>query len=253
MILDYLKQNYSVMAKVLILLFIIAVISCKQNPADNKIAWKTKTSRHSKVVSKRKLETKGPDTILSITKGFVDGRHFDVERTIQGNVFVVNGKKDTIFRDSNFTRGIIFQDFDRDGYKDIKLEYTTNVPGIEDLLLYDKTEKKFKKVIGFDDFPSSLKINGTKYYYSYHRNGCADMNWTSDLFCIENYKAVKLGTINGNECGDSGIKDGIYIYKIVGGKEIEIKQLSIKTIYSYKDYKWGFIKSYWYKNYRLFK
>ncbi|MGY4537211.1 hypothetical protein ACVW0P_001627 [Mucilaginibacter sp. UYNi724] len=245
------------MPKTFFLLLLVVLFSCKQNYKKDKIVVTIKQFKHSKAISKKDPEPTPVDTVLETTNSFVDHQNFSVQRTIQGRSLVFNAKKDTIFNELgseyDYASSVKFKDFNTDGYKDIIITYPQNTPGIIGLLLYNKTNKTYKKVSGFDAFPAPEMIPNTKYYYSYHHSGCADMDWTSDLFCIENYKAVKLGTINGNECGDSGIKDGIYIYKIVGGKEIKIKQLSIKTIYSYKEYKWGFIKSYWYKNYRLFK
>jgi hypothetical protein len=103
-----------------------------------------------------------------------------------------------------------------------------------------------------DTIPASEAIPHTKYYYSYMHQGCADMNWKSDLFYIDNFKAVKIGTIAGYECADSGIKDGIYINKERQGKKVKVAQLPIKIIYRYKEEKWTFIKAYWYKNYKAF-
>gem|GEM_PF-5245252 len=34
--------------------------------------------------------------------------------------------------------------------------------------------------------PPPQRINGTHYFYSYHKSGCADMDWDSDLFYIHN-------------------------------------------------------------------
>lgn len=240
------------MPKVFFLFFVILIAACKHRETTGKEILKTDRIKHNTVINKKGYEQISIDTILEITNGFVDNQRFTVQRTMQGNLFVFNAKKDTIFKDSTYSNKVIFDDFNKDGYKDIRIMYMTNVPGIEDLLLYDKEEKTFKKVIGFDEFPATSKMANTNYYYSYHRSGCADMNWTSDLFYIDDYKPIKIGTIRGYECADSGIKDGIYIYKIAAGKQIKVKQLKINIINNYKGYKWGFIKNYWYKNYKLF-
>ena len=103
----------------------------------------------------------------------------------------------------------------------------TNVPDIQNLLIYSPKSKSFKEVRNFDSFPYPQKIANSGYYYSYHRNGCADMNWVSDLFHIDNYDCVKIGSIKGYECGDSGIKDGIYISKTSGKQNNLIKELQL--------------------------
>lgn len=143
-----------------------------------------------------------------------------------------------------------FTDFNEDGYKDLLVEYISNVPGVCELLLYDKRTKKFVQVKDFPDYPAPEKLNGTSLYYSYHRSGCADSNWDSDLFKIINNKIIKIGNISGMDCG--GKEVGVFISKIKGTKERLIKKYPIKEIEKYKNYKWGFIEQYWKRNYRKF-
>ena len=54
--------------------------------------------------------------------------------------------------------------------------------------------------------------------------------------------------INGEGCGI----DGIFIYRVWGGKKKLIKRLPLDTIIDYKNYKWGLLKQYWTKNYQKF-
>lgn len=143
-----------------------------------------------------------------------------------------------------------FVDFNRDGYKDLFIEHMSNVPGRCDLLLYDSRIKKFVPVKDFPDYPDPQKLKGTHLYYSYHRSGCADSNWDSDLFQIINNKIIKIGNISGLNCGEKEI--GVFISKIQGSKEQLIKKYPISEIEKYKNYKWGFIKRYWERNYRKF-
>ena len=145
-----------------------------------------------------------------------------------------------------------FKDFNKDGYKDIYLDKGGNTPGRFDLLIYVPTTKSFEQVKNFEAFPAPEKIKGTKYYYSYHRSGCADMNWDSDLFYIKEYKVLRIGNISGRECENSGIKDGIYINKCRDEKKRLIKTFPIDTAHKFKEDKWGFIKEYWAKNYKSF-
>lgn len=192
------------------------------------------------------------DTILNSVGAYVNKHLFTAYCKTGYNTFVMNDKGDTVYQDSTYSSEIKFIDFNNDGYQDILIDYLTNVPGIQDLLLYDKQENTFQKIANFQDFPNSIRIRNSNYYYSYHRSGCADMNWDSDLFYIKNYTAVKIGNINGNQCHDINIKDGIYINKIHKGKEIQVQKLSINIIEKYRDYKWGFIAQYWKKNYQTF-
>ena len=145
-----------------------------------------------------------------------------------------------------------FKDFNKDGYKDIYLDKGGNTPERFDLLLYVPTTKLFRQVKEFENFPAPENITGTKYYYSYHKSGCADMNWDSDLFYIKDFKAIRLANISGRECENSGIKDGLYINKLIGDKKLLFKTLPIDTVHKFENDKWAFIKKYWSENYKLF-
>ncbi|MFD0765360.1 hypothetical protein ACFQZI_10895 [Mucilaginibacter lutimaris] len=241
------------MPKSLFCFFIVLIFACKQKDTSAKKGIKSTRIYKKELLVKAQLTPKVIDTIWDVTKGIVDGRKFTLQRSQEIGLCVFDSKNDTVFVDSSYNSGAKFIDFNKDGYQDIWITRSENVPGVRGLLLYDKAVKTFKEVVGFDAFPAPEPIPGTKYYYSYHRSGCADMNWSSDLFYIDNFKPVKIGTINGYECGDDGIKDGVYIYKKRGENETLIRRLPIKTIDNYKEYKWGFIKSYWYRNYKLFK
>jgi hypothetical protein len=144
------------------------------------------------------------------------------------------------------------KDFNKDGYEDIFLDKGGNTPERFDLLLYVPGTKSFRQVKGFENFPSPVKIGITKYYYSYHKSGCADANWDSDLFYISNFTAIRIGNISGRQCANSGSKDGLYINKFRNERKILFKTFNIDTINKYKDHKWGFIEEYWNKNYQLF-
>jgi hypothetical protein len=172
--------------------------------------------------------------------------------TSEYNLFLLNETGDTIYQDSVYSQHQKFIDFNGDGYDDILIEYMTHVPDIMDLLIYNKAENTYKKVIDFQNFPAPQRIANSNYYYSYHRSGCADVNWDSDLFYIENYKTVKIGNISGKQCNDTGVKDGIYINKINGKNRIDIGRLPINILKKYKEHKWGFIKQYWQENYKRF-
>jgi hypothetical protein len=171
--------------------------------------------------------------------------HFDYS-----NFYVLNSKQDTILNFSNENLvGFEFKDFNKDGNQDIFLEWGGNMPDRYSLYVFVSLTGGFKELQHFSDFPSAASIKGTKYYYSYYRAGCADNAWGSHLFYVKNYKAIKVGNIKGEGCG---IKDGIYIYKVSGDMKELVKTLPLNTIEKYKDYKWGFIKQFWTKNYSSF-
>lgn len=165
---------------------------------------------------------------------------------------LLNSKNKTYLKHSGDYFTWELKDFNKDGYKDIYLDKGGYTPERFDLLLYAPATKSFRQIKDFKNFPAPEKITGTKYYYSYHKSGCADMNWDRDLFYIKGYKAIRVGNISGRECENSGIKDGLYINQIRREKKILIKTFSIDTVHTFKEDKWGFIKEYWTKKYRLF-
>jgi hypothetical protein len=150
-----------------------------------------------------------------------------------------------------------FPDFDNDGNKDIMLTYMGNNFTYY-LYLFDKTNNEFKFVDGFDRFPDAMQLKtNPKYYYSYHRAGCADMNWVSDLFYIDNFKSIHIGHIYGQGY-DFEVKENpqvIEIYKITDNKEENRKLIEklpyLKNIPDFGD-KWDYIEKYWNANYGKF-
>ncbi len=158
-----------------------------------------------------------------------------------------NGK--VIYNHSSSPAGFEFSDFNEDGFPDVLLDYITNVPGIKELLIFNPEKNNFSKIEDFENFPSAIKIKGTHYYYSYHRSGCADSNWDSDLFEIIENKAIRHGNIRGIGCGVDEM-NGIYINKINNKVINQIK--FIKREEGYWDGKWEFIEEYWNKNYEKF-
>ena len=167
--------------------------------------------------------------------------------------YLINSKGDTVIKQEDYYMMWEFKDFNKDGHKDVILHHSSNTGYVLDLFIFLPTTNKFKKVKDFDNFPAPEQIKGTKFYYSYHKSGCGDMNWDSDLFYIDNFKAIRIGNIAGRQCDNrDGEKDAVYIHKVYGDKEKLFKTLPIDTIGKYKDFKWGFIKEYWTKNYKLF-
>jgi hypothetical protein len=167
--------------------------------------------------------------------------------------YLLNAKGDTLLRKKDYYFDAEFKDFNKDGHQDIILHYSSNTSMVLDLFLYTPTTGKFREIKKFRDFPAPEQIKGTKFYYSYHKTGCADMNWDSDLFYIDNFNAIRIGNIAGRQCNNrDGLKDAVYIYKVRNDKEKLFKKLPIEIIWKSKDLKWGFINEYWTKNYKLF-
>lgn len=130
----------------------------------------------------------------------------------------------------------------------------TSFPGEQDLYLYVPGTQGFIPVKNFFDFPAAARIGGTHYFFSYHRSGCADLDWDSDLFYFRDFKAVRLGNISGVGCPvDEQEKGAIYIHKIRDTQEILVKKFPISIIDHYPNNKWGFVEQYWKRNYARFK
>jgi len=215
------------------------------------------TDTLSKPVDSSKISPPAPTgadtTINQLKSERIAGALYAVILKKSNDTVYILKKEDTIQKVPNFPGDVSFEDFNRDGYKDLLLTYISNTPNVQDLFLFDPHAQTLKLVVNFLSFPAAEPIRGTKYYFSYHRSGCADMNWDSDLFYIKNYKAIKIGNIAGRQCDKKDSEYGIYIYRVNNDKKILVKKLPVSTLYHYKDFKWGFIKDYWTKNHKFFQ
>jgi hypothetical protein len=155
-----------------------------------------------------------------------------------------------LYKNDNNPSEYIFKDFNEDGFLDIELHFMTNVPDVNEILIFNPESKKFIEIENFSSFPASIKIENTDYYYSYQRSGCADSNWDSDLYFLKENKAVRIGNIHAIECENED-DNGIYIYKVNGENEKQLKLIPIEK----KDFdnKWEFIEKYWTENYKKFE
>jgi hypothetical protein len=174
-------------------------------------------------------------------------------------VTVSSLKKKILFQ-KNFENvwSIDYHDFNHDGNPDIKLLYMGQNWWYE-LYLYDPKTKTFREVEGFIRFPDSLPLKANpKYYYSYHRSGCADMNWVSDLFRIDGFKTIQIGHLEGQGC-DFKVKENpqtVKIYKVLHNDYNKIKLLKTLPYLKYVkrfNNKWAFDEKYWNRNYKKFE
>lgn len=147
-----------------------------------------------------------------------------------------------------------FVDFNQDGYIDLKITWTYNTRRSW-LYLFDSARMEFIRVSGFWDFPDAQIIkNDHDYFYSYIKNGCADMNWLSHLFKIDNFKTVKVATIYGEGCSENQETRQIRIVKhLLDNTPALIETIPYDTIDTYRNYKWGFIEDYWNGNINKFR
>ncbi|CAM1359079.1 conserved hypothetical protein [Tenacibaculum litopenaei] len=183
-------------------------------------------------------------------EAIINGAVFKVYSRRPGNFTIVNEAQKIIYQRDENPADFKIADVNGDGFPDILLEYFTNVPGVNELLVYDLKTASFKEVTDFANFPAATRIENSDFYYSYHKSGCADSNWDSDLFKIIDYKAIRFGNIRGIGCG-VGEANGIYINKVDNEKLKQIKFIPREA--GYWDGKWDFIAEYWSKNYTKFQ
>jgi hypothetical protein len=249
--------------KQIITLFLVltltVITSCRQNQDNNKpfkkelINAKTVTNSNN-----TKQQNHYFDTTFVVNKKTFKFVIKDINEDEVALTFIRDSKN--IKSDTLYSVGLgafEFTDFNKDGNLDILFTYIGNNSSY-DIYLFDNKTDEFKKIDGFDRFPDAiqLKVN-PKYYYSYHRAGCADMNWVSDLFYIDNFKTIQIGHIYGQGC-DFNEKENpqmIEIYKILENEKENEKLIEkfsyLKNISKFGD-KWSFIEEYWNSNYGKF-
>ena len=124
------------------------------------------------------------------------------------------------------------------------------------LYLFNPKINNFSYIKGFEKFAAAIQLkSNTNTYYSYHKAGCADYNWISDLFVIQNFKTKHIGHIFANGCESETDLKFLKTYKILNNNE-KTKKL-IDNLNYYKSLpsfgiKWKFIEQYWNKNYKKF-
>lgn len=203
---------------------------------------------------------KNPSVNLDKSKLLIDtlnieGNEFIVFQSYPGrdtscNLTIIDSNKDTVYKHTNYaTNGFEFEDFDCDGILDIRMNQLSNIGGISELIIFDKTRKSFKEVMNFTDFADPERIKNTEYWYSYQRRGCADENWESKLFKILNFEAIEMGSIDGIFCNSESSK-GIFIYKTTKDQRIKIHYEN-KGSNEYVD-RHKYIEDYWTRNFMKF-
>lgn len=180
-------------------------------------------------------------------------KYYAIYRSDEELLYIVSATREIILKQRGMGPDLLFVDFNDDGFKDIVVTFKSDAPDVKALLLFDYKEKNFRPVVGFDVYAEPVLITGTNLYYSYSPAGCANFDWNSDLFYIKDYKAIKTGNMNVNQCPNSEAENGIYIRKLKEGKmELEDK-IPLTVFANYPDGKWGFLTDYWNKNYKKFK
>lgn len=243
----------------LTILALTVIIPYGQGQGNNKVSEEITLGNN--FVKSNKIENQQShsfDTTFVINEQTINLEIRDVSEDKVTLTFIRNSKHlktDTL--QSAGLEPVEFTDFNKDGNSDILFTYMGNNPTYE-IYLFDKTTNDFKYLKGFDRFPEAVQIEtNPKYYFSYQRAGCADMNWISDLFYIDNFKTIHIGHIYGQGC-DFELKENpqiIEIYMVFEDNEENKKEIEklpyLKNIPDFGD-KWDFIERYWNKNYGKF-
>jgi hypothetical protein len=177
-------------------------------------------------------------------------------------VYLYNSKDEVILAEPDGSFDISFKDYNGDNLDDFTIGYTGASRHYQKLFLFDKEDKKFREVVGFEDYSGPVKIGNTKYHFSYRSDGCASNYWISDLFYIENFTIKRIGSMYGNECYEKKREEiaeqefkekyTIDIKKLINGRYILIEQLDSRILEDEINSKSDFLINYWGKNYKLF-
>jgi hypothetical protein len=142
-----------------------------------------------------------------------------------------------------------FLDFNNDGLIELEITwiYQTNRSW---LYLFDRIDSAFKRVSAFWGFPDAKTLSkGSQFFYSYVKTGCADNDWVSYLFKIQDFTTAKIAAIIGQGCEYNNSDSQIIIRKYTIENDFEqVEKLPYDQINSFSDHEWGFIKNYWRKN-----
>jgi hypothetical protein len=235
------RTLYSSISLSVLIVFVILLCQCTRSGHHDSIEQHSDSLNNAKDLTN---QSHSFDTTLMVNSKTFDIRIRDINQELA--LLTVNSE----ILDTLYTSGLgsfEFIDFNKDSYPDIMVNYIGNNT-LRDLFLFDPVTNKFKKVQGFIDYSDSYQLKSDpEYYYSYDRAGCADLNWVSDFYKIENFKIIHLGHMYAQGCEDE--PQGIEIYKILNNDE-HSKKLVERLPYLKE---WQFIENYWNKNYSRFK
>lgn len=192
----------------------------------------------------------GKDSIVHADSAIVDGQLYSAFYTNKDEFCLLNAKGKTVFQSHGLTENFLFEDFNRDGFKDIKVKQLSVMGDMFDLILYDKNDSSFHRVDGFSDYTNSRRIGNTKYLYSFMSPNWTREDWFSCLYYVENFKTIKIGEIERWAGEDSVKMKGIYIRISKSDRDSLINKLPLAAIPEDGDY--SFISQYWKRNYKKF-
>ncbi|PZR22648.1 MAG: hypothetical protein DI535_25720 [Citrobacter freundii] len=242
------------LSKLVSLIVLLVASSCK-NPTQTKSSADNPTDT-AKQFSDTTISADiyGPldSTIHFADSTIVNGEVFKAFHLNNGMFLIRDQYDHLIYSSTDIGHEFRFEDFNKDGYADILATSIDYNSGSEDLLLYDSAHNNFKQVEGFRRHSFVERIGNTKYMSSYGSAGCAGKNWYSDLFYIDHFKAITIGSISGAECEYDPEQHGVFIYKVSGDSSMLRSKLPVTAISHHAGGKMGYIHQYWKNNYMKF-
>jgi hypothetical protein len=183
-------------------------------------------------------------------KQLINGNEYEACIKRPGIFTVKNSNGQVIYSHEDNPFDFKFTDFNGDGYFDILMNYVSNSPGTQELILFNIKTNEFDAVEFFNSYPSSKRIKESNLYYSYHGSGCADNDWGSELYRLTGTSITLIGKIKGLGCLENDT-NGIYIYKVNGTDEKLLNYT--KREQGYWKGKYEFIDKYWTENTNKFE
>lgn len=155
---------------------------------------------------------------------------------------------DTVIDAQDYYHRLEIIDINNDSFSDLQVFEISNTPNQCLNYLYDEKIKTFRILENCSLDISPIEKSG--YYYTYNSTGCSDLNWQSTLCKIDEYNAVKYGSLIGFGCKDDTLKMERVI-QVLKNDEYDcmlIDELSYDSLIIDNDDKWDFIKTYWKEN-----
>jgi hypothetical protein len=182
----------------------------------------------------------------------INGQRIILTRGEQGPQYMVTIIGDTILAKANYYHSIDTIDINMDEYTDLRVFIFSNTPNQCENYLFDSSNKSFRLLQNCD--LDITRLNDADLYYSYNGEGCSNLNWKSQLSRIEQFKLITIGYINCQGCDDNTANQKVDIFKVKSEtcEKTLIKSLPYLTTIPKSDLKWGFIQTYWDKNWKQF-
>lgn len=179
---------------------------------------------------------------------FIDEHKFDFFIDLRGEFKIINELGEVEYSQKENITDFEVKDFNSDGFLDV-ITYHPSNGYLCSLLIYNPDKEKFEFIENFYKYSYSQNLDSSKFYYSYSGAGCAQNDWLSYLYSIENYKISVVGLIEGFGCLPNDT-NGVYIYKISKNDTVLIQYIKDESGLGQK--KFEFLDSYWKNNHERF-